>query len=137
MRLVRGESSHGGASSGESIPKDVIFSAREEIQQVKPQESVERYMVALIEGTRYPERYGEDLKSWISLGGSPRGSLALDKASRVRAWLEGRDYVRPDDVQAVAHGVLRHRVTLSYEAQAEGITTDKVIDELLKQVAVG
>jgi MoxR-like ATPase len=81
----------------------------------------------LITATRQPERYGEDLKKWIHIGASPRGGIGLDKCSRVHAWLSGKDYVTPDDVREVVHDVLRHRIMLSYEANAEGITSDQVI----------
>ena len=98
--------------------------------------AVEEYIVALIETTRYPERYDKDLRKWIQIGASPRGTIGLDKCSRAYAWLQGRDYVRPDDVQAIAHDVLRHRILLSYDAQAEGVKTDKVIDKVVELVAV-
>ena len=118
------------------IPQDVIFAARNEIHNVKMAPAVEQYLVALIEATRYPERYDQVLRKWIQIGASPRGTIGLDKCSRAHAWLKGRDYVRPDDVQAIAHDVLRHRVMLSYDAQAEGIKADQVIDKVVKLVAV-
>lgn len=98
--------------------------------------AVEQYVVALIEATRYPERYDKGLRKWIQIGASPRGTIGLDKCSRAYAWLKGRDYVRPDDVQAIAHDVLRHRILLSYDAQAEGITADRVIQKIVELVAV-
>ena len=103
---------------------------------VKVADTIEQYIVALISATRNPERYTEDLKRWIHVGASPRGTLALDRASRANAWLRGRDHVLPDDVRAVVHTCLRHRVILSYEANAEGVTADAVLDEIVKQVAV-
>jgi MoxR-like ATPase len=99
-------------------------------------ESVENYIVALVQATRTPERYDKDLRKWIQIGASPRGTIGLDKCSRVYAWLHGHDFVRPDDVQAIAHDVLRHRLLLSYDAQAEGIKPDKVIDRIVELVAV-
>ena len=90
----------------------------------------------LVWATRAPERYSEDVARWIQVGASPRGGIGLDKTSRSYAWLHGRDHVTPDDVRAVAHDVLRHRLMLTYEANAEGVTANQVIDELLKQVAV-
>ena len=96
-----------------------------------------RGMVALVAATRRPGDYSEDLKRWIRVGGSPRATIALDKTSRATAWLNGRDYVSPDDVQAVAHDVFRHRLILSYEANADGVSADDVITEIIKQVAVG
>ena len=94
------------------------------------------YIIDLITATRQPERYGEDLKKWIHIGASPRGGIGLDKCSRVHAWLENRDYVTPDDVREIVHDVLRHRIMLSYEANAEGISSDQVIKEIVKRVAV-
>ena len=95
--------------------------AQAEIDRVTTAEAVETYMVALIAATRRPAEYGDKLKHWIAIGASPRGSLALDRTSRVHAWLQGRDYVMPEDVQAIAHDCLRHRISLSYEASADGI----------------
>ena len=138
MKLVRGETDHaGGPPSQDPISKDVVFEARKEVGEVHTAENVEKYIVDLVEATRHRDGYGENLKTWLDIGASPRGTISLDRASRVRAWLNGRDFVSPEDVQAVAPGVLRHRLTLSYEAAAEGITADQVVDELLKEVAVG
>ena len=136
IRLVRGE--EGSAKSSEEAPvmQQVIFDARKEINRVKVSEAVEKYMVDLIFATRYPARYDEKLASWIRIGASPRGAIGLDKCARAHAWLNGRDHVLPDDVRATAHGVLRHRIALSYEANADGVSTNDVIDEILKQVAV-
>jgi len=143
MLLVRGEEQDDSSTTPAQpsakpggIPQDVIFSARDEIHAIQMAAAVEQYIVALIEATRYPERYDKDLRKWIQYGASPRGTIGLDKCSRAYAWLKGRDYVRPDDVQAIAHDVLRHRLLLSYDAQAEGIKPDQVIDKLIKLVAV-
>ncbi len=143
MLLVRGEEAEDPAGAGqfgsaqqERIGQEVIFTARSEIHSVQMAPAVEEYIVALIETTRYPERYDKDLRKWIQIGASPRGTIGLDKCSRAYAWLQGRDYVRPDDVQAIAHDVLRHRILLSYDAQAEGVKTDKVIDKVVELVAV-
>jgi MoxR-like ATPase len=100
-------------------------------------EAVEQYMVQLIMATRTPAIYSEQLAGWIEYGGSPRATIALDRCSRAHAWLHGRDFVSPDDVQAVAPDVLRHRLILSFEAEANGITPDRVISELLSLVPVG
>jgi len=139
VRLVRGEekaSSSGGEQAQERIPQQAIFDARAEIQGTHVSEAIDRYIVDLINATRTPERYSEELRRWIQIGASPRGGIGLDKCSRVHAWLQGRDHVTPDDVRAVAHDVLRHRVMLSYEANAEGITAHQVVTEAVKQVAV-
>lgn len=136
LRLVRAETAGAAADDPARIPQQVIFDARKEIDSVTSVDAVESYIVALISATRRPAEFGDRLKDWISIGASPRGSLALDKASRVFAWLQGRDYVTPEDVQAVAHDCLRHRLSLSYEASADGMHADDVIDEIVKQVAV-
>ena len=86
--------------------------------------------------TSPPDRYSAELAGWIALGASPRAGIHLDRGSRVRAWLEGRSYTTPEDVRAILHDVLRHRISLSYEASADGLTTNQVIDELAKLVAV-
>ncbi|TWU56315.1 AAA family ATPase [Rubripirellula reticaptiva] len=138
MRLVRGESA-GHADSSEPpaiIPQQTVFEARAEIDQVQIAEPMEKYIVALIAGTRRPQSYGEELGRWIQVGVSPRGTLAIDKVSRAHAWYHGRDHVTPEDVRAITHDCLRHRLMLTYEASADGVTADQVIDELLKQVAV-
>jgi MoxR-like ATPase len=141
IRLVRGEetvheSKPGGDGRPEPIPQQAVFDARAEIHELHVSEAVEKYIVDLVFATRYPERYSEELKKWIEVGGSPRASLALDKSSRVHAWLAGRDHVTPDDVRAVVNDCLRHRVALSYEASASRKTADEVIGELVKVVAV-
>ncbi len=138
MQLVRGEESEsaGGGKAVERVSQDVIFAAREEIHTIHVADAVADYMVALIEATRYPEKYDKDLRKWIQVGASPRGTIGLDKCSRAYAWLKGRDHVRPDDVQAIVHDVLRHRLILSYDAQAENIISNKVIDRMVQLVAV-
>lgn len=140
MLLVRGEEtdepSAAAAAPEARLGQEVIFAARSEIHAVQMAPAVEQYIVALIEATRYPERYDKTLRKWIQYGASPRGTIGLDKCSRVYAWLKGRDYVRPDDVQAIAHDVLRHRILLSYDAQAEGVNADQVVDKVVELVAV-
>ncbi|MFT5904600.1 MAG: MoxR-like ATPase [Cryomorphaceae bacterium] len=139
MRLVRSEEADSGnkGEAKEVIKQDAIFAAREEICSIHVSESIENYIVALVSATRNPERFDGDLKNWIEVGASPRGTLSLDKAGRAYAWLKGRDHIIPDDIQAIAPDVLRHRLMLSFEANAEGITVEHVIKEILSQVAVG
>ncbi|MCK5782123.1 MAG: MoxR family ATPase [Flavobacteriales bacterium] len=140
LRLVREESKNKSNPKKEEIdkfPQELIFEARKEIEQITVSEAVEKYIIALIDATRFPEKYDEDLAKWIEFGASPRGSISLDKASRANAWMNGRDFVTPDDVQAILHDVLRHRLILSYQANAKGITADKALDEIIKLVAVG
>jgi MoxR-like ATPase len=138
VRLVRGEaaSSNGNKAETKTIPQQVVFDARKEIDSLYTSEAVEKYIVDLISATRYPERYNGQLKKWIQVGASPRGSIGLDKCSRAHAWLKGNDHVTPDDVRAVIHDVLRHRIMLSYEANADGVNSDEVIAEIVKVVAV-
>jgi MoxR-like ATPase len=139
MLLVRGEeqpSSNGTKQAADRVAQESIFQARAEIHAMQMAPAVEQYIVALVEATRFPERYDKQLREWIQIGASPRGTIGLDKSSRAIAWLRGRDFVSPDDVQAVAHDVLRHRIILSYAAQAEGVKADKVLDRILELVAV-
>ncbi len=137
LRLVRDEQAQDHKETPPArIAQQAIFDARREIDAVTSAPAIESYIVALIAATRRPADFGGKLKDWLTIGASPRGSLALDRSSRVHAWLRGRDHVLPSDVQAVAHDCLRHRVTLSYEASAEGVTKDKAIDEIVAQVAV-
>ena len=134
LHLVRGES--GSAKAGRPpnrLDEAAIFSARDAILSLHMAEPVERYIIALVMGSRHPQ--GE-LAQWIEYGASPRGSIALDQCSRALAWLEGRDFVTPDDVQEVAHDVLRHRLILSFEAEAAGVAAEDAVDALIAQVAV-
>jgi len=136
LRLVRGEEGGAARADSEPLPQQLIFDAREEVHAIKATDAIERYIVDLISATRNPSRYSEQLEKWIHVGASPRGTLALDRASRAHAWLQDRDHVLPDDVRAVVHDCLRHRLMLSYEASAEGQSADAVIDEIVKRVAV-
>ena len=137
IRLVRGEERTTDSQEDEApVLQQIVFDAREEINQVQVSEVIEKYMVDLIFATRYPDRYDEKLASWIRIGASLRGAIGLDRCARVHAWLNNREHVLPDDVRAIVHGVLRHRIALSYEANADGISSNDVIDEILKQVAV-
>ncbi|MDH6230153.1 MoxR-like ATPase [Mesorhizobium soli] len=141
MRLVRSEEVGNGAGKKASendmlLAQQAIFDARGEINAVTVSEPVENYIVSLVYGTRTPDKYDADLAKWIQVGVSPRGSIALDKVSRSYAWFQGRDYVTPDDVRAIVHDVFRHRLILSYEAHAGGMTADQVVDRLVERVAV-
>lgn len=113
-----------------------LFAAREAAQVTYLSPALDEYLVQLIMATRQPSRYDSKLATWLRYGASPRGTIALDKAARAHAWLAGRDYVSPEDIHAVIHPVLRHRLILSFEAQAEGITTDSIIHQLLTLVTV-
>jgi len=138
IRLVRGEERHGGGDLTEEdrIPEQAVFDVRSEIRDVQTSAAIDRYIVDLITATRNPGAYSEEIGRWVSIGASPRGCLALDKASRAHAWLQDRDQVLPDDVRAIVHDCLRHRIKLSYEANADGISSDDVIRQLVELVAV-
>ncbi|MEX6686960.1 MoxR family ATPase [Danxiaibacter flavus] len=135
MELVRNETK-GDTKKEEPILKDIVFDARKEINNVQVKEPAENYIVDIISATRYPAKFSPDAAKWINYGASPRGTIGIDRCARVVAWLNGRDYVTADDVRYIVHDVLRHRLILTYEANAEGVNADKVIDELLKVVAV-
>ena len=122
--------------TAQTVSQDALFDARREIDAVHVAPAIEKYIIDLLNATRHPDKYGEQLKKWIQIGSSPRGGIGLERTSRVHAWLEGRDHVTPDDVRAVVYPVLRHRLILSYDANADGVAADQVIDELVKVVAV-
>jgi len=135
IKLVRGEEQV--QQSVEQIDAEHMFVARDEIHAIHMSESIVDYIVAIVMATRKPERYPDSLlKDWLNVGSSPRASISLDKCARTSAWLNGKDFCDPGDVRAIVHSVLRHRLVLSYDAMADGITADKVIDEILRQVAV-
>ncbi|MFK7861116.1 MAG: AAA family ATPase [Granulosicoccus sp.] len=113
-----------------------LFAARREVLEVFMADDIENYIVRLITATRNPTRHDEELARWIQYGASPRGTLCLDACARAHAWLDGRDYVSPGDVQAIFHDVLRHRILLSFEAEADGVSTDDVLDRMLRLIAV-
>ncbi|MCY1263434.1 magnesium chelatase ATPase subunit D [compost metagenome] len=124
------------ASAAQKLAPEAIFAARAEIHGIHVSEAVARYMVALVHATREPKAVDDELDRWIQVGVSPRGSIGLDKVARAHAWLHGQDFVSPEGVQAVVHEVFRHRLILSYEAHAAGVSADAVIDRLVQQVAV-
>ena len=113
-----------------------IFQARKQVESIHMSEAVEQYIVQLTMATRKPKQYGDDLARWIDFGASPRATIALDRCARAYAWLNDKDYVSPDDVRAVLHDVYRHRILISFEAEAEGISPDRVINELIHRVPV-
>jgi len=125
------------ASAVPTMPKlaqDEVFAGRAEVAAVFLADNLEEYLVELILATREPARYGEDLARWVSFGASPRGSIALERTSKAHAWLNGRDFVLPEDLHAVAVDALKHRIVLSFEAQAQGVTAERFISTLLERV---
>lgn len=118
------------------IDQQTLFSARDEVFELHFSQALERYVVELVAATRNPAPYDPSLAKWIRYGASPRGSIALEHCARAHAWLNGQDYVSPADIHAVAENVLRHRIILSYEAVAEGMTVEEIIASLLKLVPV-
>ena len=123
-------------STPSSISQKELLEARQEVLNIYLDESLESYLIELVLATRSAERYGDDLAGWIEFGASPRATMALDRCARAYAWLNGRDFVSPEDIQTMAPDVLRHRIILSFEAEAEGITPDRCIAELIGRVAV-
>jgi MoxR-like ATPase len=143
LHLVRQEAkeeiqSEQGADTAaiNKISQHSIFEARNEVLDIYMAENLEEYLLQLVLATRNPAAYGDDLANWLLYGASPRASIALDRCARAHAWLDQRDFVSPDDIQAIAFDVLRHRVILSYEAEADGVTPDSFIQEIISRVAV-
>ena len=139
LQLARDEAKVGREEKAEDslqLSVDQLRIARSEVLDLYLAENLEEYLLQLVLATRQPQPYGEDLVGWIQYGASPRASIALDRCARARAWLAGRDYVSPEDIQALAFDVLRHRVILTYEAEAEGINVDRLVNELIARVPV-
>ena len=137
LRLTRAEAGRDASAAPQPLRQETIFAARQEVLAMHMATSIEQYIVQLVIASRKPEVYSRELAGWIEFGGSPRATISLDRCARAHAWLKGQDYVSPDDVQAVAGDVLRHRLILSFEAEANGVTPDQVIRELLALVPVG
>ena len=134
LALSRQEALNDAGAGIEPLSPKTLFAARQAFNQIHMTKDVEEYLVQLILATRNSESYGGDLAQWLDYGASPRATIALDRCSRSLAWMEGRDFVTPDDIRAIAHDVLRHRLILSFEAEANGITANQVIDKLLDTV---
>ncbi|VAW96367.1 MoxR-like ATPase in aerotolerance operon [hydrothermal vent metagenome] len=124
------------AAPTSTVSQEDLFQARQQVLQIHMADSLQDYLLHIVITSRHPKAYGEDLASWIQYGASPRASIALDRCARAHAWLAGRDFVSPEDIQAMAHDVLRHRIILSFEAEAEGITKDHFIQTLISRIAV-
>ncbi|MBL4680964.1 MAG: MoxR family ATPase [Pseudomonadales bacterium] len=137
LQLVRREalSSRNYETDPPKISQETIFAARKEILSMHMSPVVEEYIVQLTMATRNPGAYGDDLANWLDYGASPRGTISLDICARANAFLLGKDFVSPDDVQAVVNDVFRHRLIVSFEAEATGIDSDQIIDTLVERVA--
>ena len=139
LKLTREEArSNPDEPSGMEKPvsQKALLEARQAVLDTHLAESLEAYLVEIVLATRDAGRYGEDISGWIQYGASPRASMALDRCARAYAWLNDRDFVTPEDIQTIAPDVLRHRIILSFEGEAEGVTTDKCVEELIKRIAV-
>ncbi len=136
LQQARGEAIHGETQPEHRVSQQAIFAARKEILSLYMADAVEEYLVQLVMATRTPAKFDAELASWIAYGASPRGSISLDRCARAHAWLAGRDFVSPEDIQAMFFDVLRHRLILSFEAEAAGIDQDRVLQRILDVVAV-
>lgn len=134
LHLVRGEVAKENQAQFNRLAVEDILAARNEVLNVHTSDAVEEYLVQLIMATRHPEKYDNKLHGYVLFGASPRATIALDRCAKINAWLSGRDFVTPEDIQAVVYDVLRHRIILSFEAQAEGVTTDDIIGNLISLV---
>ncbi len=136
-KLARREASGTTPAPPQPLTQEAVFKARQAVLSVHMAEAVEAYIVQLVIATREPGAYDNELSDWLEFGASPRATIALDRCARANAYLHGRDYVSPDDVQAVVTDCLKHRLILSFEAEAAGVTRAQVINRLLETVAVG
>ena len=134
LHLVRGEVANVAQQKFNKLNIEDVLAARREVLNVHTSEAVEEYLVQLIMATRHPEKYDGKLSGQVLYGASPRATIALDRCAKINAWLSGRDFVTPEDIHAVIYDVLRHRLILTFEAQAEGVTTDEIISKLLALV---
>lgn len=138
LRLSRQEASIEGKREtfDQTVTQKTLFEARQKTLDIHMADAIEDYIVQLTQATREPQKYGDDLARWLDFGVSPRATISLDRCSRAHAFLNGKDFVSPDDVRSVLHDVFRHRLILSFEAEANGQTPDKIIDELITRVPV-
>jgi MoxR-like ATPase len=130
------DAAHNKTDAAVLLTQEQIFAAQQEVLSLHMAPAVEEYLIQILLASRDPSPYGDDLVRWVSYGASPRGTIALDRCARAQAWLKGRDYVSPEDIQAVVFDTLRHRILLSFEAEAEGLSSDDVIRELIRRVPV-
>lgn len=136
LHLARNDYRRGQVAAEVRLTADQVFEARHAVSDIYMSEPVEQYLLALVLATRDPASLDPELARWTAFGASPRGTIALDRCARAMAWLEGRDYVSPDDIRNIAFDVLRHRILLTFEAEAEGLTADAIIQRLIDCVPV-
>jgi MoxR-like ATPase len=138
LKLTRAEADRSADAAPvlQAISEEQIFAARHSVLNLHLAPDLEEYLIQLVMATRNPAAYGDDLAGWLEYGASPRATIGLDRCARAHAWLAGRDFVTPEDIQAVAYDVLRHRLILHFEAEAEGVTPDQVVGELIARIAV-
>ena len=134
LRLTRGEVIEGEEAMPTPLTQAQLFAARKQVMQIYLDDAVENYLVQLVIATRQPANYDSELARWIAYGASPRATIALERCARASAWLDGRDFVTPDDINSVVHNCLRHRIIISYQAEADGVTPDQVIDKIVTLV---
>lgn len=134
LQLVRGEVAKAPAAKFNPLTVEDVLAARQAVLNVHMSEAIEEYLVQLIVATRHPEKYDAKLAGQVLYGASPRATIALDRCAKINAWIDGRDFVTPEDIHAVIYDILRHRIILSFEAQAEGVTADSIISSLLRIV---
>ena len=136
LRLARSEASGEQSQPDRAVSQADIFAARQGALEVHMAPAVEEYIIQLVIATRDPSLYDAELADWLEYGASPRATIALDRCARANAWIEGRDYVSPDDVQRVVFDCLRHRLIVSFEAEAAGVTSDQIIERLIERIPV-
>ena len=136
LRLARSEASGEQSQPDRAVSQADIFAARQGALEVHMSPAVEEYIIQLVIATRDPSLYDAELADWLEYGASPRATIALDRCARANAWIEGRDYVSPDDVQKVVFDCLRHRLIVSFEAEAAGVTSDQIIERLIERIPV-
>ena len=134
LHLVRNQAKNIATTKATEVSQETLFEARQEVLNIHMSDAVEEYILQLVMATRNPKPYSNELSSWIDFGASPRGTIALDLCSRAHAWLKGKDFVSPEDVHEIFHDVLRHRVLLSFEAEAAGVNADQVLSRVLELV---
>jgi len=118
------------------VTQQQVFEAQSQVLDLHMAPALQEYIVQLVLATREPGKWDSDLAALVSYGASPRATIGLDRCARARAWLDGREFASPDDIHAVIHEVMRHRVLLSYQAEADGVTVDELVNRLLDLVPV-